>query len=185
MTKLLGLTFAAALALYAAAFCAAAVRAGPTGIPTTSASALDGHTVRLPHDLASGATILILGFSRHSAAPTTAWEKPTRSQLAAPPTIAFYDMPMLAEVPSFLRSLVLHSIRRQVPDVLKPHFVPLITDEAAWKQIAHYTPTAPDAAYILLVDRAGNVHWQTYEPYSPALFAQLIRAARNLEADSR
>lgn len=142
-------------------------------IPATRTTALDGHTVLLSGTLPGRATVLILGFGRHSADATTAWEKPVRTQLAQAPAIGFYDMAMLAEVPSFARSLVLRSIRKQVPDVLKPNFLPLFDHENEWKQIVGYSTDQPDAAYVLLVDSAGAVRWSTHEAFSPSSFARL------------
>jgi hypothetical protein len=151
-------------------------------IPPTSASALDGHNVTLPRDLAAHATVLILGFSKNSADATTPWEKAVRTTLASPPSISFYDIPFLQDAPSFVRPLILRSIRKQVPDVLKPNFLPLVSDEAAWKGLANYDKSAPDAAYVLLVDRSGAVRWQTHQPFSSALLAQVSAEAQRMAA---
>ena len=149
-------------------------------IPAATGTALDGHTVSLPRDLSPRATILILGFSQHSQDATTAWEKPVRASLAITPAIDFYDMPFLQDAPSLIRPIIVRAIRKQVPAALQPRFVPLTSGEPAWKQISGYTPTAPDAPYVLLVDHTGNVLWQTHEPYSLARFDQLAEAARRL-----
>lgn len=149
-------------------------------IPLTHTTALDGHAVDLPANLPGRTTILILGFGRHSADATTAWEKPIRTQLAHSPAIGFYDMAMLAEIPSFARSFVLRSVRKQVPDVLKPNFLPLFDQENAWKQVAGYNPDQPEAAYVLLVDSAGAVRWSTHETFSPAAFEHLRDLAQHL-----
>jgi hypothetical protein len=152
-------------------------------IPAANGTALDGHSVALPRDLSGGATILILGFTQHSQDATTAWEKPVRASLAGPrPDIAFYDMPFLQDAPSLVRPLIVRAIRKQVPDALQPRFVPLTSGETAWKQAAGFNPAASDAAYVLLVDRNGNIRWQTHEPYSQARFDQLAEAARSLAA---
>ena len=156
------------------------LNAAAATIPTTSGTALDGHAVTLPHDLNAPATILILGFSHASSDTTTSWEKPVRTTLATTPAIDFYDMPFLQDAPSFIRPLILRSIRKQVPDVLKPHFVPLTANEDTWKQIAAFTSSAPDAAYVLLIDRNGNIRWQTHEPFTPARLQELSTAAHNL-----
>ena len=154
-------------------------------IPTTTATALDGHTLTLPRDLPGHATILILGFTRKSADTTTAWEKPIRACLANAPAISFLDMPFLEDAPAFIRPLILRSIRKQVPDILKPNFLPLTTDESIWKQLAHYTDSAPDAAYVLLVDTSGTIRWQSHDPFTPALLSQLSTAAHNLSTDPK
>ena len=152
-------------------------------IPATHTPALDGHQVNLPGDLPGRATVLILGFGRHSAEATTAWEKPVRTQLAHPPAIGFYDMAMLAEIPSFARGLVLRSVRKDVPDILKPNFLPLFDNESAWKQIAGYTPDQPEAAYVLLVDQAGVVRWSTHDAFSATGFAHLQDLAQHIAAN--
>jgi hypothetical protein len=166
----------------------AAALAAPNSIPWATGTALDGHTVTLPHDLSGGATIIILGFSQRSADSTTAWEVPVRTSLATSSSvlsdqaIRFFDMPFLEDAPSLIRPLIVRSIRKQVPDAVRPNFVPLTSGEHAWKQIAGFSPDAPDAAYVLLVDRSGNVLWQTHEAFSQARFEQLAEAARRLAA---
>jgi hypothetical protein len=154
-------------------------------IPTATAIALDGHAVSLPRDLPGRATILILGFSQHSQTATTAWEKPIRTTLAAAPAIGYYDIPFLEDAPSFIRPLILRSIRKQVPDPLKPNFLPLTSNEATWKQLTNFSPATPDAAYVLLVDRSGNIRWQTHEPFTPTHFEELATAARHLAAEAK
>jgi len=149
-------------------------------IPRTQSTALDGHAVQLPRDLYPGATVLIVGFSRESATPSTNWGKSLLSALGSTPAIGVLQLPVLAEVPSLARPLVLHSIRKEVPAFLQHNFVPLTADEAAWKQLAGYDPHAPDAAYVLLVDKSGTVRWQTHEACSPALVAQVAAESQNL-----
>ena len=135
-------------------------------IPSTKATALDGHDVSLPADLHDRFTVLIVGFGRHSQDATTAWEKPVRTQLAHTPDVGFYDMAMIAEVPGFARSWVVRAIKHDVPDVLKPNFLPLMGQEAEWKQAAGYVSSAPDAAYVLVVDQHGHIRWSTHDPFS-------------------
>lgn len=145
---------------------------------------LTGKTLELPRDLPAQATVLILGFSRKSIDATTAWEKGVRSSLAHSPDIDFYDMAMLAEVPGFARGWVMRLIRNKVPDALKPNFVALITDEAAWKRTAAYDKRLPDAAYVVLLDRSGAVRWNTHESCTPERFAELSAQARQLAAQA-
>jgi len=153
-------------------------------IPTTTGTALDGHTVTLPRDLTAPATILILGFTHASSDATTAWEKSIRASLATTPAIDYYDIAFLQDAPTFIRPAILHNIRKQVPDTLKPHFLPLTTNESAWKQASNFSLSAPDAGYVLLIDRAGNIHWQTHEPFNPARFNELSTAAHQLAAST-
>ena len=151
-------------------------------IPPGAVTTLDGHTSQWPGQLQARATILIIGFGRHSQNATTAWQKAVMVQLKHPPAVDFYDMAMIAEIPGFMRSFVVGRIRKIVPAVLKPNFVPLTENEDAWKKVAGYAPDAPDAAYVLLVDRSGKVHMSSHAAFTPAGFAQLGAAAKALAA---
>jgi hypothetical protein len=169
---------------------AAGTTPSPTIIPPAQGTALNGRAVTLPRDLPGRASILILGFSQHSADSTTAWEKPVHNNLAsantpgAPAAIGFLDMPFLEEAPSIIRPIIVRSIRKQVPDPVRPWFVPLTSGEAAWKHLTGFTSSAPDAAYVLLVDRNGQVRWQTHEAFSQTRFEELATAARQLAAET-
>jgi hypothetical protein len=151
-------------------------------IPASSGTALDGRTVRIPGDLPAGVTILILGFTRDSSTATTDWEKRVRTSIATTPSIDYFDIAFLEDAPSFVRPLIVRAIRRQVPDAVRPHFLPLTSNEAAWKQVAGFTSSAPDAAYVLLIDRTGKIHWQTHQPLTSDRIAELSAAAHQLAA---
>jgi hypothetical protein len=176
-------TFCQTLSTAAILLATSSVFAGT--IPPATGTALDGHKITLPDDLPGRASILILGFSKNSQNTTTAWEIPIRKSLAATPAIGYLDIPFLEDAPSLIRPIILRGIRKQVPDILKPNFVPLTSGEAAWKQAATFTPSAPDAAYVLLVDKSGTIRWQTHAPYTPALFDQLTQAAKKLSAEAK
>ena len=178
---------AALLLACACATDALCVRAQAMGgqIPQTATTALNGQAVSLPSDLRAPATVLIVGFGRHSQDATTAWERAVRLQLAHPGSIGFYDAAMLAEVPGFVRPVVVRAIKREVPDGLKPNFLPLTEKEDAWKRAAGYADDQPEAAYVLLVDRTGRVQWMTHAPFSPAGFDDLRQRAMALAAAGR
>ena len=142
--------------------CSVALSAIAQPIPSLNAPALDGHFVALPRDLPA-ATILIVGFSRHSESETTTWEKQVRTTL---PHTNYYDMAFIADAPAFVRPMITKLIRNKVPDFVHPHFLVLSADEGAWKNICEYDRAAPDAAYVLLVDHTGNVIWKSHAAYS-------------------
>lgn len=176
--------FRKALAVFLLAGCALSVcrAAAQERIPNTEATALDGRTVVLPRDLPGRVCVLILGFGRHSADPTTAWEKPVRTSLEHLPEIGFLDMPVLASAPKLVRGWIVRAIRNKVPEAIRSKFVPINSDEDAWRRAAGYDDHLPDAPYVLLVDRSGVVRWTTHEPYTPERFGALgIQARRLLE----
>lgn len=97
-------------------------------------------------------------------------------------TISFYDVAVLASVPGFLHGWVIRAMKSKVPPVLQGRFLPVFSDEFAWKQVCGYDKEKPDAAYVLLVDGTGKVLWQTHEPYGEGKFAELSARAREFAA---
>jgi hypothetical protein len=76
--------------------------------------------------------------------------------------------------------MVVKSMKSGVPEAEQAHFLPLFSDEAVWRKIAHYGNA--DDAYILIVDGDGKVLWQTSGKVTDAGFAALkqqIEAARS------
>jgi hypothetical protein len=156
----------------------------PAAIPTSSGTALDGRSITLPRDLSAPANVLILGFTHSSSDATTAWEKPTRISLASP-TIHYLDIAFIQDAPSFIRPIIVRSLKKLVPDPVKPQFLPLTAQEDAWKKLVGFSTKDPNAAYVVLVDRTGAVRWQTHAPYTADGFSQLSRAAHQLSASGK
>lgn len=144
-----------------AALCASfAVPILGQSIPRTGGTLLSGQPFVLPNDLTTSKTILIVGFSEKSAASSTEWGKQTRNMLAAVPSLASYQLPVLASVPRFIRSIVVGSMKKDVPPDLRGTFLPIFENESKWKQVVEFS--APDDAYVLLVDAHGSVLWRTH-----------------------
>jgi hypothetical protein len=148
-------------------------------IPAMHGATLDGHSIEWPRDL-SGPMVLVFGFSRGAADATTAWERALRA-LPAAQAVHFYDLPVVAAAPSFVRPWIIRSIRNQVPLAARPYILPLTENEAQWKQAASYTGASPNAAYVVVVDAKGAVHWTAHEDFSAAALQQLLQRVRELK----
>jgi len=145
----------------------------PPHIPIVHATTLSGDAVDLPQALNGKTGILILGFSQHSRDQVTPWGKRLAADYLAAPDILYFEMPILAAVPRLLRPMVLHSLKSSVPDRAQPHFLPVTENESQWRTIAHYTADHADDAYLLIVDQAGRVLWQTQGTPTDATYATL------------
>lgn len=142
-------------------------------IPTLSGTTFSGATVKLPADLKGHVGVLVIGFSQGSREAVTVWGKRLAADYYGSPTVLYYELPMLASVPKFLRGFVEGRIRSSVSDRGKVHFLPVTDDEAAWRTVAHYDTAQPDAPYVLLVDSEGRVRWRTNTPPIDATYAAL------------
>ncbi len=144
-----------------------------TTIPRLSGTTFSGAAVRLPADLRGHSGILVVGFSQGSRDAVTLWGKRLANDYYSSPTVLYYELPILASVPKFLRGFVEGRIRSSVSDRGKSHFLPITEDESAWRALAQYDAAQPDAPYVLLVDSEGRVRWRTNTPPTDATYDAL------------
>ncbi len=128
-------------------------------IPALHGATLAGQTVDLPAALQGKVGIFVVGFSRESRVPAAAWGKHLAVDYGRSPNVLYFELPVLEEVPRLLRSMVVHAIARDVAPAAQPHFLPITSNEAQWKTVAHFAE--PDAAYVFVVDSAGGICWRT------------------------
>jgi hypothetical protein len=77
----------------------------------------------------------------------------------------------LESVPKLVRGMVLRSMKSSVPQSDQAHFMPIFSDEMAWKSVARFGN--PDDAYVMVVDGDGKVLWQTSGRFTAAGFNTL------------
>jgi hypothetical protein len=161
------------IAAIASVACAALAASPSVGrrIPAVHGTTFSDAKVDLPEDLNGKVGILVVGFSQGSRDGVTVWGKKLAADFYDSPTVAYYEMPCLASVPKFMRGFVEGRIKASVSDRGKPHFLPFTDDETSWRALVHYS--SPDAPYILLVDGAGTVRWQTQGPPTDATYSAL------------
>lgn len=131
----------------------------PARIPELHSNTLTGGQIDLPASLQGKVGVLVVGFSRDSRAQATAWGKRLYDDFSHSPDVLYFELPVLEDVPRLLRGFVLRAIAREVSPAAQAHFLPISSNQAQWKSVAHFAD--PDAAYVLVVDPSGNVQWQT------------------------
>ncbi len=149
-------------------------------IPAVHGTSFTGVPVNLPQGLAGKVGVLVIGFSQGSRDAVTVWGKRLASDFYDSPTVAYYEMPVLASVPRFMRGFVAGKIKASVSERGKPHFVPLNDHEPEWRSLVHFQ--APDDAYLLLVDDHGEVRWRTQGPFTEAGYSALKLQMQKVKA---
>jgi hypothetical protein len=142
-----------------------------TGVPQSQGTTLTGTPVALPDALKGKVGVLVVGFSHASQGQVAAWGRRLAADFGESHQVTFFELPMLAGAPKMLRGMIIKSMGKSVPEAEKPHFLPMMQGEPAWRAVAHYDNA--DDAYVLVVDGTGIVRWQTQGDGTDMAYADL------------
>jgi hypothetical protein len=130
-----------------------------------------GRKVVLPEAVAGKVAVLVLGFSKGSKTQTSAWGKRIHAEFQNQPAVELYQLPVLEDVPRFVRGVVISGIKSGVPENMRDHVVPVLRGEKELKKLVSYRD--PDDAYLLVLDRSGKVACQVHGGPSATSYRQL------------
>ena len=140
-------------------------------IPSLRGTTFAGTLVVLPEALKGKVGVLVMGFSRSSQDSARAWGKRLAERYPAGSGVVYYEMPVVAGVPSLLREWVLGRIRQSVSVSAREHFLPIFDHEAEWKQATH--EVSGKEVTVLVVDSLGGVRWRHQGTLSETAFCEL------------
>jgi hypothetical protein len=129
-------------------------------LPKIEGDSLAGQYITLPDASHGKVAVLILGFSKASKAPTSAWGEKIEREFTGNSDVVIYQLPVLEDVPGFVRGMVISSMKKGVPENRRGHFIPVLHGEPALKKLVNYKE--PDDAYLILLDRGGKVVFQLH-----------------------
>lgn len=147
-------------------------------LPIIAGESLAGHKVVLPEAARGSITVLILGFTKASKTPTSAWAKRLSQDLGSDPRFRLYQLPVLEDVPRLFRGMVISGIKKGVPENMWDRFVPILNGEADLKKAVDYRDQ--DAAYLVLLDRDSRVVRQAHGQLTDEAYALLATEIRSL-----
>ncbi len=130
------------------------------GLPKIEGDNLAGNHVTLPGAASGKVAVLILGFSKASKAPSSAWAQRIETDFAGIPDFVLYQLPVLEDVPGFIRGMVISNIKKDVPESRRDYFVPVLHGESDLKELVTYKE--PDDAYLILLDPGGKIAYQIH-----------------------
>jgi hypothetical protein len=147
-------------------------------LPRLQEENLAGNQVVLP-DAASGkVAVLVMGFTHASKTPTEAWAKRVQADFGKTTGFELYQLPVLEEVPRMIRSMVISGIKKGVPENQRATFIPVLHKEDELKKLVGYKEA--DDAYMVVLDRSGQVAYQTHSATPDSGYAQLRAKLENL-----
>lgn len=151
--------------------------------PPVKAKALDDSEVILPKPGSTQLVIIVIGFSHKSGPLDGAWAKRISADYASDAEVSFYELAELQSAPSFIRPMILHGIRGDVPAAQHSRFVPIYDHESDWKAAVNFS--APDDPYVVLAKADGHILWKTHGTVSDAAYTELKAAIAKASAPSR
>lgn len=152
----------------------------PQQIPRTEFTTLTGASAVVPKDASVKPLLLLLTFTHKGSDDVIAWNKRFKVSYETDPRIDYYELDDFQGVPGFIMKMILHGMRRSVPEPERSHAGPFYTHEEDWKKLVSYDD--PKVTYVILANGRGHVLWQTRGPANDAKASELESAIVKLQA---
>lgn len=147
-------------------------------MPHIEGDSLAGRKVVFPDATKGHVAVLIFGFSRKSKESTAAWGDKLASEFGTQADPEVYQLPVLEDVPRFIRGMVISGIKKGIKEDERGHFVPIVQGESELKKLVGYKE--PDDAYLIVLNREGQIVRQTHGPFSNAAYSEIRGAIQSL-----
>jgi hypothetical protein len=143
-----------------------------------SAESLSGKEVLLPEAVTGRIAIFCIGFSHESQSQVKRWSERTQTQFVNNPQVVVYSVAVLEDAPKLVRGMIVHAIKTGVPTGRRDRFLILYHNEQQLKRVTGFERS--DAAYLLLIDRRGEIRWRHGGESGDAAEADLDKHVREL-----
>ena len=127
-------------------------------LPALKGEYLTGRTAVLPEAASGKVALLALGFTYDSRFAVEAWVKKFRAEYGENPQVTFYEIPMLGGMAQLGKWFIDSGMRRGTPKADHEHVITVYGNTNLWKERVGFK--APDAAYLILLDKGGAVRWR-------------------------
>jgi len=140
-------------------------------MPRIEGESFAGRNVVLPDAAKGHVAVLVFGFTKKSKEPTSAWGIKISSEFGGQAGFELYQLPVLEDVPRFVRGMVISGIKKGVKEDLRDHFVPILQGESELKKLVGYKEA--DDAYLVILNPAGQIVQQLHGPCTDIAYQQL------------
>lgn len=140
-------------------------------LPTLKGEFLTGRAAVLPEAAAGRVALLALGFSYDSRLAVEAWVKQFRAGYGNNAQVTFYEIPMISGMAQLGKWFIDSGMRRGTPKADHEHVITVYGGSGPWKERLGFR--APDAAYLILLDKNGLVQWRYHGAFNDAEYKQL------------
>ena len=132
-----------------------AASAGAQGVPRVSGATLSGRAIVLPDAVRGKRAVFILSFTKGASGECRAWLNRLKSEYPSREVVPVYMLPVLEDVPKFVRGMVVRSIKKDIGAEGAEITVPVFSGESEWQKVVNYGKG--NEAYVLVLGMDGRV----------------------------
>ncbi len=165
--------------IFAAAGIATELTTG-TRLPELKGQFLTGKTAVLPEAASGRVALLAFGFTYDSRFAVEAWVKRFRGSYGQNPRVTFYEIPVIGGMAQLGKWFIDSGMRRGTPEADREHVITVYGGAGPWKERLGFK--APNAAYLVLVDRTGIIRWRYSCVFDEGAYKLLDAAVEGLLA---
>ena len=149
----------------------------PAHFPPVQGKSLNGRSFALPADFGGTLNVVLIAFQRQQQAEVDTWTPMLRRLAAEHSELRVYELPTLPRTLKLIRGFIDGGMRGGIPDTaVRAATVTMYIDKTPFKQaLTIYTE---DRIQVMLVDRAGVIHWRWIGPFGEVAGAALARAVQ-------
>lgn len=147
-------------------------------LPELRGEFLTGREVVLPQAAEGRVALLLLGFTYQSRFAVEGWAAQFRTQFESDPRVTFFETPLIGGMARLGKWFIDSGMRRGTPKQDYEHVVTVYRGVDSWKRRVRFNE--PDAAYLILLDRAGKVAWHHQGAFEDGAFEALCRKVSEL-----
>ena len=140
-------------------------------LPVLKGDYLTGKPAVLPDAAAGKVALLALGFTYDSRFPVEAWIARFRKDFGQNPEVTFFEVPMIGGMARMGKWFIDSGMRKGTPEADREHAITVYGGVDPWKKLVGYN--APNAAYLIVLDKAGIVRWQHSGAFDETAYAAL------------
>lgn len=140
---------------------------------------LHGNASTLGDATAGKPAVLVVGFTRTSSEPASAWFRRLRGDPDLADRVQLFQVIVLEQVPRLLRGMVVRSIRKDIPESVHDHFLIVTERSDDWKQPLRYA--SEDTPYLAIIDPQRGLPWHHAGPPEDTAHAALVAAITELD----
>lgn len=149
--------------------------------PVVSGFNLNRQEFEFPRDFGAELNLVIVPFQQWQQNTVNTWVPYLQDVEDEFPIFIYYELPTIYEMPVISRTFINEGMRAGIPDeTARERTITLYLDKAKFKSALDIT--SEDDIYLFLVDRDGEILWQSTGVYTAEKARELFQFLENYQA---